>query len=137
MGNIHPYRADSAVFTAGTRRPFQAWFGVGLGRKTMGKIALSAHLLIAPMTGQAGPPPPRQGVEIVRHWLDLARRHSPGEIDDALTEFRRFTLADVLEGEYGFDAIVQFIKNPNLTSFEHPRRVYNPEEQYALARMGI
>ena len=92
MGNIHPYRADSAVFTAGTRRPFQAWFGVGLGRKTMGKIALAALLLIAPMTGQAGPPPPRQGVEIVRHWLDLARDHTPGQLDEAVRDVRAFSI---------------------------------------------
>jgi len=103
----------------------------------MGKLVIAAVLLLAPLGGQSQPQTRPKGVDLVRMWLDLARQHAPGDVDEPLKALRRLSLPELGEVQSGLEAIVEFLKEPGLSKLRQPRREYSTVEHGLLKDLAV
>lgn len=111
---IHPYRAGLALALAAT-------------------VIFGPAPPIRAQNPQSGP----VGLDLVRAWLDLAKLHAPGEVDEPVKALRRFSLTELAEVHAGLEALAEFLKEPGLSRLRNPRRAYTEVEQRVLAQLAV
>src|SRR5688572_28356810 len=106
-------------------------------RQSMGVVALAAAIVMTPMVrGQSSPPAIGSGLVGFQAWLDLARHHVPGRLDDAIVQQREIPLERHFTLIVDLEALLQFVRNPNLGTLKKAGRLYSATEQALLQRLA-
>jgi hypothetical protein len=71
-----------------------------------------------------------------RGWLDLAKHHMPGEIDDSVKTLRRFNLAELTALQADLEAFGEFLKEPGLWRPRAPGREFTAAELKVLVQLA-
>jgi hypothetical protein len=69
-------------------------------------------------------------------WLNLARDHEPGRIDAALKQEREISLERHFSLIVDLEALIEFVRNPDLDRLKKARRVYSQTEQAFLKKIA-
>lgn len=77
-----------------------------------------------------------QGIELFRTWLDLARNHTPGNVDASVKALRLLSFSDLLEMRSNLEAFVEFLDDPSLSRLRRPGREYTTPELRLLSQMA-
>jgi tetratricopeptide (TPR) repeat protein len=106
-------------------------------RPTIGGVALIAVLILGPFEhGASGQGVIGSGLDGFQAWLDLARRHVPGRLDDAIVQEREIPLEQHFALAVDLEALIQFIQNPNRGTLRKAGRPYSEAEQALLKRLA-
>ena len=110
---------------------------MGLTR-SIGTVTLAAGLVLGPILHAQ----PRQaqtaaGLDKLKAWLELARHHSPGEVDEAVIQLRRIGVEEHFALEYDLAALIEFIKDPVRKRAYVPGNAYSPEDQERLRKIAL
>lgn len=106
-------------------------------KHSVGIAALAVGIALAPAVhGQSRRPAIGAGLDGFQTWLDLARRHAPGQVDAAITQERRIGVERHFALAHDLEALIQFINDPTLNRLRKPGRAYSVEEQIRLKKMA-
>jgi tetratricopeptide (TPR) repeat protein len=108
-----------------------------MGRSTIGISALVIGLVLAPLEDAAsGQAAIGSGLGGFETWLNLARHHEPGRIDTALKQEREIPLERHFTLAVDLEALLEFVRNPDLEYLRKARRAYSQTEQAFLKRLA-
>ena len=100
-------------------------------------VALAVAMVTAPLVhGQSSPRAIGSGLDGFQAWLDLARRHVPGRLDDGIVQQREIPLERHFSLGVDLDALLEFVRDPDLSSLKKGRRSYSQTEQTLLKRIA-
>ena len=109
-------------------------FGAHSGRLRAALVSVAAWVLLAmPATGlemgsgviaranyarphfrQVKPQPAGNGIDRLRQWMNLAREHTPGTVDEPVRQVRSYYLSTLVELQNDFEAYLEFWKDSGL-----------------------
>ena len=109
-------------------------------RSTIGITALIIGLALLPLASlehaAAGQATLSSGLGGFEAWLNLARHHEPGRIDAALKQEREISLERHFSLIVDLEALIEFVRNPDLEHLKKARRIYSQTEQAFLKKIA-
>jgi hypothetical protein len=92
-------------------------------------------ILVIPTAGQVKPAAEGNRIERLREWMDLARAHKLGTVDEPVHQVRAYSLSTLLGLQQDFEAYLEFWKDPGLRRLRQGA-YYSPLEQALLAQLA-
>ena len=106
-------------------------------RATIGITALVAGLMLVSFEHRAaGQASIGSGLDGFQSWLDLARQHAPGMLDEAVVREREIPLERHFALGVDLMALLEFVRDKNLEQLRKPGRAYSRTEQQFLRMLA-
>jgi tetratricopeptide (TPR) repeat protein len=116
-------------------------FGSRSGRLRDVLALVAAWLLLAGETGSGVVSggnfarPHFQGIDRLREWMDLARKHTPGTVDEPVDQVRTYPLSTLTQLQSDFEAYLEVWRDPGLSRPQRGRQ-YSEAERALLAQLA-